>query len=311
MDNVLLRNALLILTFTIYFASCSSLANNKDLEDLEKYELTGAVQYVEEKFYYPKDPADLPDSSHFDLTENFRFTGKQQLHFSETGLLVEHKFFQPTFLSWQMFFDELGVIKEGTHYNAKQEVTKYVKVSYDPAGTPQRQTWYKEDSISFRERLFVYNERRQKVEEKYGSRKTTKFTYLYDEYGREIERKTYFNEVLSTKRVKTYNRKGKLSTRLAYSADGTLLWEENFEYRNNKLYRKEVSDHAKAVVRIYQYNPSGHLSEVSVREQGGDAKIKRYEKWTYQYDERGNWTRRVYYLDGAVQEVKTRDIEYR
>ncbi len=311
MDSSRLRFALLILTFLIYCASCSGRASQKELEDLEKYELTGAVQYMEEKFYFPKDPIDLPDSSHLNLAENFRFSGKQQLHFSEKGLLIEHKFFQSTFLSWQMFFDELGVIKNGTYYNAELEMTEYVKLSYDQARNPQRQIWYNKDSISFREKLFVYNEKRQKLEEKYGNKKITKFTYSYDSAGREIERKTYFDEVLSTKRIKTYNRKGKLSTRLAYSADGTLLWEENFEYRNNKLYRKKVSDHAKAVSRIYQYNPSGHLSEVTERAQGGEAKIKRYEKWTYEYDEQGNWTRRLHYLNGDLQEVKTREIEYR
>lgn len=310
MDSSRLRLALLILTFPMYCASCSSLASQEGLEDLEKYELTGAVQYMEEKFYFPKDPATLPDSSHLNLTEDFRFTGKQQLHFSEAGLLVEHNFFQSTFLSWQMFFDELGVIKNGTNYNAEQEMTEYVKLSYDQAGNPQRQTWYNKDSISFREKLFVYNEKRQKLEEKYGNKKITKFIYSYDSAGREIERKTYFDEVLSTKRIKTYNWKGKLSTRLAYSADGTILWEENFEYRKDKLYRKEVSDHAKAVSRIYQYNPSGHLLEVTVRAQGGEAKVKRSERWMYEYDEQGNWTRRLHYLNGDLQEVKTRAIEY-
>ena len=311
MDSSRLRFALLTLTFPIYYAFCSGLASHKGLEDLEKYELIGAVQYMEEKFYYPKDPAAVPDSSHFNLAEDFRFSGKQQMHFSEKGLLVEHKFFQPTFLSWQMYFDSLGVIKHGTYYNAEQEITEYVKLSYDQAGNPQRQTWYNKDSISFRAKLFVYNDRRQKLEEKYGNQKITKFTYSYDSVGREIERKTYFDEVLSTKRIKTYNRKGKLSTRLAYRADRTLLWEENFEYRDNKLYRKKVSDHAKAVSRIYQYNPSGHLSEVKVRGQGEEAKVKRYEKWIYQYDEPGNWIRRIHYLNGDLQEVKTRTIEYR
>lgn len=309
MDKTLV---ILLSTFSFFLISSRTvLLKNDDLEDLAKWELIGPVKYVEEKFYAPIESSSGLDSLLLNVEEDFRFLGKQQLFFNEKGLLEEHKYLQPDYLSWHVFYNDLGLIRKGTNYNPQKQLKEFLEISYDEQGNPKQQTWFKSDSTIARKRTFTYNASQQQIEVVSGSKRITKFTFGYDSAGREIERKTYFNEIFSSRRAKTYDSQGQLSTRLAEKPDGTLLWQETYTYHNGKLSKKVVTNYTKESNRVFGYNAMGHWVEIKEWKLGDNTNLVNQANSLYQYDEQGNWTQRISYENGRVKELKTREIEYR
>lgn len=307
------HKTLLSLVILLNLLRCSSvsLQNNYEADNLLQYELIGNVKFVESKTYFPNEELKDVSIDNIDLEKDFRYSGGNHYFFDSTGFLKEHKFFQPQYLSWHAVYDHQNIMQDIKYYDVEGEVRQYLEVSRDQDGNIIEQGWINKDGKEIRKRTLKYNELHQKIEEsgKPGSRNPT-FKYKYDRKGREKERATYFKDELSSRRINSYYKDGFPSEVIAYKADGTVIWKETYTYDGKTPTERTIDNPGNGSKTFLEYNENGiPLTKKTWKTVDGEEVIEVLEN-KFKFDERGNWTLCLRYIDGKFENAFTRTLEY-
>lgn len=157
--------------------------------------------------------------------------------------------------------------------------------------------------------------------------------YKYNELGKEIERIHEYSRSKNIDRfVSEYNEQGILIKQIQYDENGNK--EQSIEYIYNKhglLYKEILKDEVGNLTseKIYEYNKDGFEVNRSIRGNSYTCTIKNdyntlndkvstvikardKEVWTfsYKYDEKNNWIKRISYLNDKKKYEEIREIEY-
>lgn len=146
----------------------------------------------------------------------------------------------PSFVSQIERYDKNGEWVEKIDYQENGEIKKHEKRSYhnrllidESVDRPQEKEWT-EKTPSYDRRIYVYNKKRQLIEDRDVSRKENikqRREYLYNKYGDVIERKVFdkTNELRYTD-FYSYDKKGFRTKRKRVSANGKTLEIRTYAY---------------------------------------------------------------------------------
>ena len=174
------------------------------------------------------------------------------------------------------FYEEGRIYKLNYRYNDEKEE----KIGYD---------FYNADGSLYHKIVFKYDDKGNVIEEKvYDTNDSLNYKslYKYDIYGNRIEENDYdASGTLNNKVVYKYDVTGNKVEQNGYNADGDLVNKITFKY-----------DDKGNIIDENGYNADGSLNY----------------KWTYkyEYDDQGNWIKRIEFKYNNAEYVVERKYEY-
>ena len=301
---------ILLFFVTIILLSCS----NKNVEnDLKKYHLKGKVKSFSEISYKA-----VMNSGKIVKGERSRAFGDNDVYvkFNKKGYVIEKKFYKKDTLDYREEFkydkndriiEKIGYGPDGSFY------WRYVN-DYDSNGNKTTLTSYESDGTIDWFYTYKYDKHNHLIEEtSYNSDKSLdyKITYNYDDKGNMIEKNMYKPDgSLDYRHTKTYYKNGKVIEEKIYKKS-KLFWKEvnKYDKSGNKVeYHLYNSDGILDDIITYKYDDKGNEIESILRNSEGaiiDKAINQYE-----YDNVGNWIKKIEIPDGKPRYVLERNIEY-
>lgn len=134
-----------------------------------------------------------------------------------------------------------------------------------------------------------------------------KYTYKYDKQGNETEINAYDSEGnLRWKETFTYNDDGNI---VEWNQGGGLKYNYKYDERGNHIEWICTNIEGKLKWKAkYKYDDKGNKTELNARDPNGELILK--DTHMYEFDEKGNWIRRISFLDKSRTEITERVIEY-
>lgn len=238
--------------------------------------------------------------------------------------------------------EKFGKIEKGEQDNVTRVVDNKdfdnIIAAYNEKGDLIERSIYYADSTLFYKEKFVYNDEGKQIEGgRYDANGTLegKTKFLYDEKGNLVETDFYESDgSLNWKIMCTYDDNGNEIERNFYESDGSLDWKITRVYddKGNEIESTHYeSDGSLDRKEQYAYDKNGNRIELSIEQDGlkGNGKIAYDDKgnpieWssndsegnseegkcTYQYDEKGNWTKMVIYENGVPVNIVEREYTY-
>ena len=211
---------------------------------------------------------------------------------------------------------------EYTHYYALDgKMTRRYTYKYDKRGNRIKVIHYYSDGTKGMKNTYKYNKKGNIIEEHWLNPKTydTKITYKLDDKGNRIE--ANLNGKLKWKWTYKYDEKGNIIEKIKYNSNDSLIDIDTYKFdeQNHKIESTKHYPYSKRKL-IFNYitkfdnngNPfkkifyTSHSWNVS-QSQGRLRWKKTYE---YEFDNKGNWTQMIVFVDGVPKYIYERKIEY-
>lgn len=202
-------------------------------------------------------------------------------------------------------FDEDGYLKKETNYDQNEDMTGYREYTYTD-GICTAWYHYSKDSELESSRVIIFengepvrvenDEKSSHPKDKFefdGNKIVYEVLYNEDEDKKFSRRYTYNDDDLLVKYVE---KEGDHSYKNEYewSDDGLLL---SYKFKGTHSQLKYT----------YEYDEDNHCVKIT-RKSDGEKEITRYKY--LEYDEEGNWTKRLISVDGEPSSIEAREIEY-
>jgi hypothetical protein len=173
-------------------------------------------------------------------------------------------------------------------YFDKIKKLSVMKSWYSISGGDSSRTLSKNDSISFQKRIVKYDKKGNKIEEYERGESIYTYIYKYDDNGRKIEENYYgADSALEHKSKYQYDEKGNVAEFDQYAVqEGWSLYKTS-----------------------YKRNKKGNCIELNISS-CNDTTATRHTFEYLTYDKKGNWLKRVQYLNGKPKVVIERQIKY-
>ncbi len=225
--------------------------------------------------------------------------------FSPRDRLLEKKTFK--------YNSENRKIEEAECNSEGKLLTKTVW-EYDKQGKLIRETRFEGE---VKKRVSRYNSRGQETETvhyQFDGKLSSSYFYEYDPEGNLTVKGTvsYNSRGQRTKKsVDKYDTQQNLIENAVYFYPaGDPGWKTVYQYDNfgNLTQRKYYGSRGLEEEETLKYDPNGNLLERNIN----NIRKSRREVWTYEYefDEQGNWIKRIDYRDGTAMYLVKREIEY-
>ena len=202
-------------------------------------------------------------------------------------------------------FDEDGYSKKVTNYDHNEDMTSYSEYTYTDGICTAWYHHYKDPELKSSKETIFENGKPVRVEyDEKSSHRKDKFEFdgnkivyevLYDEDGdkKSSSRYTYNDDDLLIKYV-VNGRDNSYKMEREWSDDGLVL-----SYKFKSTYFQEKC--------TYEYDEDNHCVKMT-RKSDGEKEITRYKY--LEYDEEGNWTKRLISVDGEPSSIEEREIAY-
>ena len=304
---------LIILITSILFISCQETKETKkhkqiEKSDIQNLELNGKVKSLEEK--------------EFEATEKFGESVKSKFKlwtitlFNSTGYKIEEKSFYEdgsiSSVNNYNYNNENKIIKET--YKCGDRNTKCI-YRYDKYGNNIEFISYENSEISSKQ-VMKYDKKKNQVDWRlyeYDGVLNRKKISKYDKDNFKIEELIYefngVNCVYFGKSVMKYDENGNLIENNDFDEKGerNFLCKYVYDKKGNELDKVIVNQENLERKNTRKFNTFGHCSEEFSYT---DGVLKENFKYAYNYDDKGNWTKRVHYINGIVTRIHERNIKY-
>ncbi len=206
-------------------------------------------------------------------------------------------------------FDENGYIT--TILEDDEETT----VIYDSlVMKTEESTWKRGELI----RKMLYQDNRLLVMEGTGASGSSKYRieYEYDETGNSMQESTFDREGQPQSFIKyNYDSLGNVIEKLGYNSRMELNFKNRFRYdAENRKTQLAIYDPESDLViggEIYAYNTDGSLASSRGYDENGTLGYPREYTYKIDYDDHGNWLKRVTFINGVRHELYSeREIYY-
>ncbi len=178
----------------------------------------------------------------------------------------------------------------------------------------ERNYYYYDGSLSWKY-TYKYDSKVNRIEENwcnFAGKLYYKYTFKYDSRGNEIEKNEYDSDgSLSSKFTYKYDSKGNEIEKNTYNSDGKLIRKYTYKYgsKGNKIECNiYTSDGSLIGEETYKYDSKGN--EIECKGYDLYQKYTYKNKYEYEYDKHGNWTKQIFYADDKPAEIVERKYEY-
>lgn len=288
----LLRCVPVLLLMPLFIAGCTGEETGQEQQNWQTENLKGAVKSYTQSVYKATEKFGKIEKGEQDnvtrVVDNKDFDNIIAAY-NEKGDLIERSIYyadSTLFYKEKFVYNDEGKQIEGCRYDANGTLEGKTKFLYDEKGNLIEIDFYESDgSLNW------------------------KIMCAYDEKGNQIERNFYESDgSLDGKITRTYDEKGKEIESTHYESDGSLVWKEKYVYdKNGKLIEKSRSDHNGTNKIWERYDDKGNPTEWSGPDLEGNSSEG---KCTYQYDQKGNWTQMVIYINGVPVNIVEREYTY-
>lgn len=200
--------------------------------------------------------------------------------------------------------------------NAKGIAFLTIISSIDENGNPTDTRYYDEKNNITRNIVQKYNKKNQKIEYRVVDKGVLneRFTYKYNRKGNLTEQYSYFaNQQVAQTWFFQYN-DDQLLTEIKYFNHKGLLEEiRRFQYNEKKLKTLlQVFDGAENLKKEESFSYDEFLNEIdfSRKEIYPNNTIWNKKQQKYTYDEKGNWTRKIIFINDTPATITEREIVY-
>lgn len=292
------------------FFSCE---NTKNIEnDLSLHKLSGNIKSVKE--------------TSFEAVERFgeitkgkrvgEVFGKRDyyiLYNKEGNMLEDNRYKSNGKLSYKSTFEynDNGKIIGVNDYNSNEVLTEKQIYSYDNKGYLVENNTYASDGSLKSKTKYKYDYKGNIIEKDvYDSSgdETSRETYKFDDKGNQIEEYSYYCEL---KWISEYDDKGNRIRVNCHDSNGKKVrkWIFIYDLIGNKIEEIDSdSDGNRTVNTTYKYDNNRNIIEVySINP---IASLKGTDSYIYEYDNQGNWVKRIDSYNGFVKYIIIREIMY-
>lgn len=219
-------------------------------------------------------------------------------------------------------YDELGHILENTRYDYTKKVTIKKTFKYDGDKVIETKEFEVKKGFTTSEKL------------------VNRYVLNYDEKGNNTQVEWYTsNDSLKEKQVSNFDKFGNKIGELRKSPDDNVIARSVFDYdsnaniietnnysgndklfnqglmtydaKNNKTEERWLYPQSKVtVIRKFTYDANGNIASMDSKIEGPNPKGNAHQEFRYEYDKKGNWVKQILTLEGEVQGMTIRTIEY-
>ena len=212
-------------------------------------------------------------------------------------------------------YNQDGNELESVTYNAAKEEMGTWKYQYDANGKCTESTFA--DGRVNRRLVYTYDDKgnRTTCEEMVNDELVKKTTYEYDAQGREIAILDVFvSGNIQTKREHQYDGQGNKQETNIYDEEGNLNLKQFYVYNaEGKEIERSIfnGNNTPSYKRKFKYDEKGNAVGNLAFDADGKVNASDCSKFSYEYDEQGNWTTRVTSTyDDVAKEFSEQKITY-
>jgi uncharacterized protein YcfL len=305
-----MKNLILIL-YVILFVSCSDSKKNPKTEktDLQKSELNGNVKSIEEKYFEGAEKFGEPVKTKlknitivlFDKSGKFienktlypdgSLKGMNTYKYNKNGKLIEDKWFQSEGLEMYHIYkyDKKGNNIEDNHYESNGKLIAKTINKFDLNNNEVDSRVYVSNGSLYRKTLSKFDDDNFKIQEEVSEFDGSRLVVIKKESMENDERGNVIKE-------NSYDEKGNLEYFYMY----------NYDEKDNKL-EETFSKEGGNIKKTNKHNKLGHCFE-GVEYLNDVLKDKFIN--VFQYDNKGNWVKRIHYNNGVISSIDERKIKY-
>jgi len=216
--------------------------------------------------------------------------------------------------NWDISFNKKGFITQKSCYDAANELLFYYDYKYKRRRRLIRKRMYDPRKYIMEEVKYVYNDMGQLAAESiYRADASLLVRYIHEYSPKGYRTQTDVHapnpKYYSTSKYEfDYNKKGKLVCQRTFNREKLYQTDSFFYDKNNfeKAHKYTTHQDGFTFTSYSRYDEQGNLINFQA---GGQDKPK--TSFTYEYDSQGNWTTKLYFKNGRLQEIHERIIEYK
>lgn len=319
-----------LLLFLLVLFPCTS-QNNKLENDWKKEGLKGRVQSYNELYYEALIVNDSVAKGALKKPNNrFYFSPMRRFVFNEDGFIT---MFQDQKKSQHKKYDANKRLTEITSVDTSNVLERKILYFYDKKGKLNKMLWFGKNGVQEAKTDFKYDKRGNLLwerEEESGVTYMDKYSYdkngflieeislenkemiytaqyVNDSLGRVIELQYFEPENHKSVTLKSYDRMGNLISENYKRLDIEKRRNSIYSYAaDNKLV--EYSSTGDAMKEVEYYDAQGNLVLNAIYELSG--KLRDEIRYEYTYDQHGNWTQQITFMNQTPIEVVERVYVY-
>ncbi len=211
-------------------------------------------------------------------------------------------------------FDENGNLLEWDNYTMEDILFEKEKYSYDKNCNLIEKSQYNADGALTSKYKFGYDKKGNCIEENFYMFDGELFSRdenNYDESGNKTESSHYIGKSLFSKHVNTYDTNGYIIGSKSYDDQGSLKGTERYVFDSNgnrKEFSRYNADGSLKYRSTYTYDENGNITASEFFK--SDGSLGYINSYTYEYDEHGNWLKKIAFKDKVAQYILEREYEY-
>lgn len=215
--------------------------------------------------------------------------------------------------NWDLKFNKKGFIVEKKCYDAANRVLFYYDYKYKKQSQLQRRNMYDTKGYRIEQLAYTYNALGQvAAESTYRSDNSllVRYVHTYAAKGQLVQTDVHApaNVYTTSKYEFVYNKEGHLIERHTYNQKNQRHQTDTYSYDKNGYPKiHTMTNHLdKFVFTSYtQYDAEGNVITFQA-----PTESEPLTSYTYTFDDRGNWTRRVHYKEGKASNMVERIFVY-
>lgn len=303
---------LLVLGVFLFFLLSNKETKKCTIERQENMAFEGNVKSVFQEDYFAKDSMGIVTPKARANTENFI------AYFNENREIETYKEFNLDYEQNTLWL----MVEEKYNYSNENKVVISI-VIYDASGSELKHMQHikKYDSKGDLLEFLISNEEFfSKIVYKYGDNKNIKDESTYGKDGN-LSRRTIYEYDRQGRKAKVRHRTKEGIIRQVFEYQYSNNWVNEFYYVPNKegelILQKEekfneaglkIENSNSTYTQYYEYSKGGDLIKTKTVYKSDNSIIEGYN--TYEFDNEGNWIKRIIYLDNSPQYLTVRKIEY-
>lgn len=203
-------------------------------------------------------------------------------------------------------------IKKDSVIHTSEAYPQYITLlKFNEKGNLTKMSFYHSKNILASETLYKYNDKGYLIEEEHHNYDfffpvSSKHIPKYDDKGNLIEKDNYDSDGKLTSKTKyKYDGKGNEIERNIYKPDGSLdsKWTFKYDNKGNTIEENVYNSNGSLNSKItYRYN------DKNIIEEAYNGRNK--ETYKYEHDDKGNWIKRISYVNNQPNIITKRTIEY-
>ena len=199
--------------------------------------------------------------------------------------------------------------------NDSSELESMWIYKYNEKGYNNETNRYDPDGGLITKRIYKYDENGNMIEKimyRADGSLRDKYVYKYDKNGNRIEKSEYnSDEELKRKYIYKYDEKGNRIEKSKYKSDGNLRYKYIYKYDeegNSIETSKYKSNESLDFKFTNKFDENGN--KIESNKFNSEGSLKSEWNYEYQYDEQGNWIKKVGFENGTPTYIREREFEY-